>query len=93
MAVDCHIHMALDGGYWKDALARHKDAPDEAFIRRTLETYKTLGFTYLRDGGDRWNAGKHASELAGEYGMTYRCLLYTSPSPRDPKTSRMPSSA
>ena len=23
----------------------------------------------------------------------YRCLLYTSPSPRDPKTSRMPSSA
>ena len=24
---------------------------------------------------------------------TYICLLYTSPSPRDPKTSRMPSSA
>ena len=24
---------------------------------------------------------------------TYSCLLYTSPSPRDPKTSRMPSSA
>ena len=23
----------------------------------------------------------------------YYCLLYTSPSPRDPKTSRMPSSA
>ena len=26
-------------------------------------------------------------------GITYSCLLYTSPSPRDPKTSRMPSSA
>ena len=26
-------------------------------------------------------------------GGAYRCLLYTSPSPRDPKTSRMPSSA
>ena len=25
--------------------------------------------------------------------MFYFCLLYTSPSPRDPKTSRMPSSA
>ena len=24
---------------------------------------------------------------------SYTCLLYTSPSPRDPKTSRMPSSA
>lgn len=68
MVVDCHIHMALDGGYWKDALARHKEAPDEQFIRKTLETYKSLGFTYLRDGGDRWNAGKRASELAPEYG-------------------------
>ena len=25
--------------------------------------------------------------------LLYDCLLYTSPSPRDPKTSRMPSSA
>ena len=25
--------------------------------------------------------------------LSYNCLLYTSPSPRDPKTSRMPSSA
>ena len=28
-----------------------------------------------------------------EEGETFVCLLYTSPSPRDPKTSRMPSSA
>ena len=28
-----------------------------------------------------------------EFGQTIICLLYTSPSPRDPKTSRMPSSA
>ena len=28
-----------------------------------------------------------------EYGMVYLCLLYTSPSPRDLSTSRMPSSA
>ena len=30
--------------------------------------------------------------LFDEY-RAYNCLLYTSPSPRDPKTSRMPSSA
>ena len=30
-------------------------------------------------------------EIEGPHGIT--CLLYTSPSPRDPKTSRMPSSA
>ena len=28
-----------------------------------------------------------------KYGMLYFCLLYTSPSPRDLSTSRMPSSA
>ena len=75
MVVDCHIHMALDGGYWKDALARHKEAPDEQFIRKTLETYKSLGFTYLRDGGDRWGVGAKARSLAGEYGITYRTPL------------------
>ena len=31
--------------------------------------------------------------LHGGPGMDHTCLLYTSPSPRDPKTSRMPSSA
>ena len=32
--------------------------------------------------------------ITNEYLFTvYGCLLYTSPSPRDPKTSRMPSSA
>ena len=30
---------------------------------------------------------------AGDFGDHNTCLLYTSPSPRDPKTSRMPSSA
>ena len=30
---------------------------------------------------------------AGNIALANNCLLYTSPSPRDPKTSRMPSSA
>ena len=33
------------------------------------------------------------ADIARIYGMDLTCLLYTSPSPRDPKTSRMPSSA
>ena len=44
MYCDCHIHMALDGSDWKAALARHKTAPDEAFIRATLKNYQALGF-------------------------------------------------
>ena len=36
----------------------------------------------MKDAGIRFDSGLHIA-----------CLLYTSPSPRDPKTSRMPSSA
>ena len=36
---------------------------------------------------------KVLADLEQEIGGPIACLLYTSPSPRDPKTSRMPSSA
>ena len=75
MYCDCHMHMVLDSLDWRAAIARHKNGPDEAFIRRILETYRELGFTYLRDGGDRWGVGRRARELAPEYGITYRTPL------------------
>ena len=70
MYADCHIHMVLDGENWKAAIARHREKADEKWIRQTLARYHNLGFTYLRDGGDRWGVGKRARELAGEYGIT-----------------------
>ena len=73
--VDCHMHMVLDGVEWKNAIARHATKPNRVFIRQVLEQYKSLGFTYLRDGGDRWGVGKTARELAGKYGITYRTPL------------------
>ncbi|MCI7019271.1 MAG: amidohydrolase family protein [Clostridiales bacterium] len=75
MFVDCHIHMVLDGADWKSAIARHAQAADEGWIRQTLARYQKLGFTYLRDGGDRWGVGKRAREMAGEYGILYRTPL------------------
>lgn len=75
MQADCHIHMVLDGVDWKGAIARHSVAPDEAFIRKTLTHYRDLGYTYLRDGGDRWGVGAKARELAKDYGITYRTPL------------------
>ena len=75
MLADCHIHMVLDGANWKTAIARHAQAVDEGWIRQTLAHYQELGFTYLRDGGDRWGVGERARELAGEYGITYRTPL------------------
>lgn len=75
MVCDCHIHMILDGVDWKRAIGRHSAAVDEIWIRGILERYQKLGFSYLRDGGDRWGAGKKARDLAGEYGIVYRTPL------------------
>ena len=75
MKADCHMHMVLDGQDWKAAIGRHREGCDEGFIRRTLEVYAREGFTYLRDGGDRWGVGARARELAPEYGIVYRTPL------------------
>jgi len=75
MRSDCHMHMILDGYEWKSAIHRHSTAPDEAWIRKILAVYQSKGYTYLRDGGDRWGAGAKARELAPEYGIRYRTPL------------------
>lgn len=73
--VDCHIHMVLDGDWWKTAIARHSLQPDIPWIRRILARYQEAGFTWLRDGGDRWGVGAAARALAPEYGIHYRTPL------------------
>ena len=75
MFCDCHIHMVLDGRDWKAAISGHREVPDVPLIRKRLENYRRLGFTYLRDGGDRWGVGAKARELAPEYGIRYRTPL------------------
>ncbi len=75
MKADCHIHMLLDGVDWKAAIDRHRAKPDTDFIRRALAQYQQQGYTYLRDGGDRWGVGAAARSLAQEYGITYRTPL------------------
>ncbi len=72
---DCHIHMLLDGQDYRVAIGRHSIKPDVQWIARTLQTYQSLGYTYLRDGGDRWGAGLTARKLAPSYGIVYRTPL------------------
>lgn len=73
--VDCHIHMVLDGVYWREAIARHSGQVDIPWIKGILQCYRDAGFTYLRDCGDRWGVGKMAREMAGDYGIIYRTPL------------------
>ena len=72
MLGDCHIHMILDGVYYRAAIDHQKEKPDEELIRQRLSDYAARGITYLRDGGDAWGVGLLASKIAGEYGITYR---------------------
>ena len=45
-------------------------------------------------GVRNFTARRHLKEMKkGEQAFFYHCLLYTSPSPRDKRQSRMPSSA
>lgn len=73
--VDCHIHMVLDGENWKAALQRHAAGVDIPWVHQVLKRYRDAGFTYLRDGGDRWGTGKMARQLAPQYGISYRTPL------------------
>lgn len=75
MKADCHIHMVLDGIDWKKAIGRHREQVDLQWVRGILAHYQQQGFTYLRDGGDRWGVGKAARDMAWEYGITYRTPL------------------
>lgn len=67
--------MVLDGQDWKGAIHTHREAPCKALIQQRLESYRQRGYTYLRDGGDRWGVGRLARDLSGEYGITYRTPL------------------
>lgn len=69
---DCHIHMVLDGVYYKDSIAAHRAGTRDDIIIPRLEDYARRGITYLRDGGDAYGAGERARELAPNYGITYR---------------------
>lgn len=71
MRCDCHIHMVLDGENWRSAIERHREQPQEAVLRRQLAAYRAKGYTYLRDGGDKWGVGLRVRALAGAYGIEY----------------------
>ena len=73
---DCHIHMILDGVYYRAAIDAQRERPDEALVRARLTAYRAAGVDFLRDGGDAWGVGAFAAKLAPEYGLDYRTPLF-----------------
>ena len=81
-----------DEAVWPDDKSFYLDIQNGASLLARLESFGV-------DVGDRWNSlGVVSEEKIGDHVLWftephYTCLLYTSPSPRDLSTSRMPSSA
>lgn len=73
---DCHIHMILDGVYYRDAIDAQKESVDEALVRNRLAAYRDADIRFLRDGGDAWNVGATAARIAPEYGIDYRTPVF-----------------
>ena len=69
---DLHIHMILDGVYYRAAIDAQKEHPLDGLVRARLSDYQARGVCLLRDGGDAWDVSLRARELAGEYGIDYR---------------------
>ena len=76
MRADCHMHMILDGVYYRAAIDAQRECPDEALIRGRLSAYRAAGVSFLRDGGDAWGVGAFAAKLAPEYGIDYRTPIF-----------------
>lgn len=72
MLGDLHIHMILDGVYYRAAIDSQRESPCDTLIRARLADYRTREISFLRDGGDAWGVSLRAKELAGEYGIDYR---------------------
>ena len=73
---DCHIHMIMDGIYFRDAIDAHRDAVQMDWVRKVLAEYQRRGVTYLRDGGDTHEVCLAASKIAEEYGIEYRMPVF-----------------
>lgn len=73
---DCHIHMILDGVYYRAAIDHQKNQIDEALLRARLAAYRAADIHFLRDGGDAWNVGATAAKLAPEYDLDYRTPVF-----------------
>ena len=91
-AIVCEGYMdviQLSQAGFTEACAALGTAVTAEHVQKLLRSVDTVYFSFDGD-----SAGQHALRRALEAALpVVDCLLYTSPSPRDPKTSRMPSSA
>ena len=90
------MRVFANGRRWEAALD-YLDLMRRAGLKPNVLTYNWV-LRACASGGQASKASEVLREMAATVGVkpnvfSYTCLLYTSPSPRDLSTSRMPSSA
>ena len=81
--------------HWNDDSAIAEKGKIIDYLKETVEEFaidKRVDYGVNIIKAD-WDSALSQWQLFAEDGRRYSCLLYTSPSPRDLSTSRMPSSA
>ncbi len=73
---ECHMHIFMNGTDYRRAVMEQREGKCETVVRRNLEAYRRHGVTFVRDGGDHYDASVMARRLAPEYGIDYRTPIY-----------------
>jgi hypothetical protein len=68
---ECHGHMLMDGGEYRDAVKKHERGVNQSAVRANMEALRRFGVTYFRDGGDALGVSRYAAQIAEEYGIDY----------------------
>ena len=86
-----------DKGYSYRSVAFYQNKSEKNLIEKNIlkleEKFNKRVVTYVRKFDKFYMAESRHQNYYKEYLLNYICLLYTSPSPRDLSTSRMPSSS
>ena len=77
---------------WKDKVYSHGQMAEDMKVTTKMIKKRATVFSIGQMAGNTMEAGKMENSMAWVH-TPQPCLLYTSPSPRDLSTSRMPSSA
>ena len=73
---ECHGHIFMNGTNYPKAVEMHQKRVDREDVRRKLETYRELGISFFRDGGDTMGVSEYARSIAPEYGIDYRTPVF-----------------
>lgn len=68
---ELHAHIFMDGIDYKASVERHKISVDKIAVQNTFQTYKNLGITCVREGGDHYGVSLYAKSIAADYGIDY----------------------